>query len=145
MKKFIGILAVCSLCFAGIAAANPALKVRLITEKPHMSQVKWEAFSNNLVKALASNHKGLQQSAMRLIIQYDKQVNVDRAVFDVIRIYRDSEDECMRRMAVVALGKMENAWANDFLKRSVRFERSPVVRSQIRAVLTAQQGRHVPG
>lgn len=109
--------------------ANPATRAALTARQ-------WQAYSRQLTGALASGHDGLQQGALRMIIQYGDDLAFERpAVFDVVRIYRDHANDNLRRMAVVALGQMHDAWALDFLKRSVRFERTPSVRYTILSVL----------
>lgn len=116
-------------------AADPA--ARLQAPAADAAAAQWTAFSENLVHALQSGHDGLQRGALRMIIQHGDRVNVDAAVFDVVRIYRDHDDDNMRRMAVVALGQMDHAWATDFLKRSERFEHSSTIRHTIAAVVNA--------
>jgi hypothetical protein len=72
---------------------------------------------------------------MQLVIKYADRVDVHRARFDVMRLYRDHDDDRVRRMAVVTLGAMKNNWALGFLARSVAFEKDPAVRHTIQAVL----------
>ncbi len=118
-------------------AANPLAGGDPAGSATAMTDAKWESFSKSLVRGLASEHKGLQQSAMRLAIQYAENTDISAAVFDLVKIYRNSDDENMRRMAVVTIGKMQHPWAMDFLARSERFEKSPCVRKQIRLALAA--------
>ena len=98
-------------------------------------EAQWKRFSTNLVEALKSEHAGVQQTAMRYVIQYNDQVSVSEAVFDVMKIYRNDTDDNRRRMAVVALGNMNSDWAIAFLERSEPFEKSEMVAQTIRAVL----------
>ena len=100
-----------------------------------VTKVKWNRFSANLVDALKTGEHALQNAAMRLVIEYGDRVDVDRAKFDIVRIYRDGDDEQARRMAVVALASLDDSWSDDFLQRSVRFERSETLKKTIRAVL----------
>lgn len=103
-----------------------------------LSAAQWQTYAHQLSGALASGHDGLQEGALRMIIQYGDDLSLDRpAVFDVVRIYRNHPDDRMRRMAVVALGRIHDAWALDFLKRSVQFEETPDVRETILSVLDA--------
>ncbi len=95
----------------------------------------WKTFSDNLVEALASENDGFKAGAMRLVIQYGAQLDVDDAAFDLVRIYRDHANERMRRMAVVAIGASGNEWALDFLRRSLRFEKSPAVLHTLASVI----------
>ena len=99
-------------------------------------EAQWRRFSTNLVAALKSEHHGVQQTAMRYVIQYKDQVNVSEAVFDVMKIYRNDADDQRRRMAVVTLGNMNSDWAIKFLERSEPFERSEMVANTIRAIIS---------
>ena len=142
MTRFTTLLTVAVLfaTFATSAFANndDEAKARAALEQAEtaaVSAAQWEAFSDNLVKALKSEHEGLRLSAMQRVIRYGDQVNVDDAVFDVVRLYRDHDNDQVRRMAVVALGEMQNAWAMDLLTRSERYEKSPAVRHTIQSVL----------
>lgn len=101
-----------------------------------LSTAQWHIYGDRLADALASGHEGLCEGALRMTILYGDYLGLQRpAVFNVVRIYRNHKDDRLRRMAVVALGKIQDAWAMDFLKRSVRFEQSPSVRQTILAVL----------
>jgi hypothetical protein len=109
--------------------ANPSARAGLTAQQ-------WQTYAGQLTDALASGHGGLQQGALRMIIQYGDELPLARpAAFDAVRIYRNHPNDDMRRMAVVALGQMHDAWAIDFLKRSARFEEMPRVRATIHAVL----------
>ncbi|GAB5518308.1 MAG: hypothetical protein RhofKO_05590 [Rhodothermales bacterium] len=99
------------------------------------SQAEWSAFSGRLVEALKGDHEGFQQAALQHVIQYRDNVNVDKAAFDIVSIYRNHTDDNMRRMAVVALGAMDNRWAMDYLQRAEGFEKSDAVKATIHAVL----------
>ncbi len=80
-----------------------------------------------------------------MIIFYGDQLDVKASVFDVVRIYRNHEDDRMRRMAVVALGKMQSQWAIGFLTRSLGFEKTPAVRKTMQAVIAAYHAsQHEP-
>lgn len=114
---------------------DPPVLVDPAVTTTDLSTVDWEAFSTNLVHALASDNDGLHVSAMQLIIKYGDRLDVNRARFDVMRLYRDHEDDRVRRMAVVTLGTMQNGWALGFLTRSIDFEKNPAVRHTMQAVL----------
>jgi len=150
MKRYYTLLmgAALALNLAGTSVANPvfsanedeAIKALEASAVRALSESQWDQFSDNLVDALKTSHPGLQQAAMRLVINYSDDLNVEEAVFDVMRIYRDHPDENFRRMAVVTLGSMQSDWAIKFLERSVRFEKSETVRSTIRAVVSEYNG-----
>jgi hypothetical protein len=85
-------------------------------------KVDWELVSENLVIAIQSDNPGLQQAAMRLVIQYADNLDVDDAVLDMMRIYRFSDDSKMRQLALVTLHKIGSEYAMDFAKRNLKFE-----------------------
>lgn len=121
------------------AGAAPApfnnTEVNLTPPPATASTADWNAFSKNLLIAFKSDNDGLQQGALRMVIRYGKQVRVNRAVYDIMHIYREHEDDNVRRMAVVALGKMEHRWAMGFLRLAEEYEKTPEVQRTIRAVL----------
>jgi hypothetical protein len=88
----------------------------------------WEQFSVNLVNAFKIPNEGLHKSAMCMIIRYADKLQVDDAVFDVVRIFRSNKDPKVRQLALVTLHKMQNAWAMDFLRRHYRFEQDETIR-----------------
>ena len=108
----------------------------------YVSQGQWDAFSNNLVSALKSEHDGLKAAAMQMIIRYNNQLEVQDGVFDVVTIYRTHEDMSMRRMALVTLGQMESDWAIGFLERADQFEQSPMLKQTLRAVVAQYHATH---
>lgn len=145
MKNLFSLLVVAflSIGIVGISVAgtesnpdeNDAIEALQASARSANSKVDWTQFSTNLVEALQSSHDGLQQAAMRLVIRHGDNLDVAAAVFDVMRIYRNGDKENLRRMAVVTLANMNSDWALEFLKRSVRFERSKNIRKTIQAVL----------
>lgn len=103
-----------------------------------LTSAEWAAYGERLGDALASGHDGLRQGALRMIIQYGDDLRLRRpAIYDVVRIYRNHDDDDLRRMAVVALGETNDAWAIDLLRRSVRYEKTPRVRHTIISVLAS--------
>lgn len=111
-------------------------RILLETRAATLGAAQIEAISSAVGEALETSHHGLQTSALRLVITYAHDIPFNRTtVFDVVRLYRDHKDDRVRRMAVVALGEMGDAWGNDMLKRSLRFEKSAPVRHTIAAVL----------
>ena len=95
----------------------------------------WSSFSQSVVKAVRSNHEGLRQGGLRMIIRYGHCLSVDSAAREVVAIYRNHPDEGMRQMAVAALGRMDSGWAHGLLERSIAYEQSPVVLRTIRSVV----------
>lgn len=94
------------------------------------TKVNWTAFSRNLVKAIATQNDGLRISALSMIVKYSENLDVDDAVFDIVWIFRNSNDTRVRQLALVTLHKMENSWAMDFLKRNLKFEENETIRNQ---------------
>ncbi|GMQ81879.1 MAG: hypothetical protein BMS9Abin05_1316 [Rhodothermia bacterium] len=109
---------------------------------PALTSLEWSEYGTRLEVALASGHRGLQNSALRLIIAYGENFDLDEsAVFNVMRLYRDGDSTRIRRMAVVALAQIDSEWVMKFLERSVRFEKSDQVRHTILAVLNKRGAR----
>jgi len=144
MKRFATIIAlfalVCTITTGAYAGPDNPEK----DKAKQAEAAKWEAFSENIVHALQSDNEGAKLGALQMVIRYGADLNVDEAIFDVMRLYRDNDDDDVRRMAVVAMGQMKNAWAIGFLRLSKDFEQSPTVRKTIQAVVaqyeTAQGG-----
>ena len=102
--------------------------------------VDWDAVSKNLVTALQSENDGLQQSAMRLIIQYADQVDVDDGVFNMMRLYRHSDDSKVRQLALVTLYKIGDENAMDFVKRNLKYETDKKIIKLSNAILYNYNG-----
>jgi hypothetical protein len=92
------------------------------------NQTDWQLFSKALVKAAKHDNHGVRLGAIQQIAIYGSHLDVDDAVFDVVGVYRNSKNQNERILALSALGKMRNAWAMDFLSRSVPFEKNDRVR-----------------
>ncbi len=108
-----------------------------------LTKAEWSDYSERLKGALMNEQTGLQQSALQNIIRYGSYFDNDKeTVFEIVSIYRNHEDDQMRRMAVVALGELEDAWAMNFLKRAVRFETSPEVAHTTKYVLKNYDGSY---
>lgn len=95
---------------------------------------KWTQFSDNLVVALKSENPGLQQSAMQMVIRYEGRLDVKEAVFDVMRVFRNQDETCVRRLALVALVNMNSDWALGFLERQPRFESNDTIRKHLESI-----------
>ncbi|MDX1546633.1 MAG: HEAT repeat domain-containing protein [Rhodothermales bacterium] len=104
-----------------------------------VSAARWDAFGDRLVQALRDDHDGVRVAAMQLVIRYGDQVDVRRAVNDVLHLYREHDDDDVRRMAVVALGQMNSGRAIGVLRLSEDFEKNEAVQRTIRAVLAAHE------
>ena len=103
-----------------------------------LSEAEWAAYGDALEDALASDNRGVREGALRMVIFYGDALDINRkGAYRLTRIYREDDDDRMRRMAVVALGQIDSAWGLDLLRRSVRYERSPEIRRTMLAVLAA--------
>lgn len=99
------------------------------------NHVDWDAFSHNLVRALVTPNDGLRQSAMRQVIKYGDNLDLNEGVFEIVRMYRTHKDLQVRRLALATLPKTNSKWVMGFLRRAVEFEDSPVLRKQIYFIL----------
>ena len=108
-----------------------------------VSKSIWFHCNERLKKALIAGNSGLQESALHRIIRYGAYLPADKAtVFEVMKIYRNHDDDRMRRMAVIALGELEDAWAMGFLKQAVKFEQNERVAHTIKYVLKNYDGSY---
>lgn len=117
-------------------SADPAVASPKPVDGAARPAFDWDRYGNCICAALSSGHDGLRQGALRMLIMYGDAIEVPRAaVLEVVRMYRDHRDEHVRRMAVVALGRIDDAWALDFLRRSLAYERCPEVLATMQAVI----------
>ncbi|MCH8963058.1 MAG: hypothetical protein IH820_17535 [Bacteroidetes bacterium] len=115
------------------AEAKAAL---VASEAAAIDDATWKAFSTNLVHALKMDNDGVKVAAMQYIIRYGDKLDVGAAVFDVMGIYRNHNDDNVRRMAVVALGRMQSDGAIGFLRLFMEYEKSESVLHTIQAVVS---------
>lgn len=135
--------------FAQLQFTEEALTVHLLDEleqhleqpltRKHISAREWRSYSTHIMQALASDHDGLQQAALRMIILYGANIDVHRDdIVNILKLYREHYDDRLRRMAVVALGQTGDSFALSYLNRSAAFEKSKEVQRTIHAVLASQ-------
>ena len=124
MKK-LGYLLVLLISLSSFAFSN-------VNEK-----VDWSLFSNNLEKSLKSENLGVRLSAMQMIIRYSDKIDVSKGVYDVMREFRNNDDQNVRKLALITLYKMQNDWAIDFLKRQYRFEDNSDIKNKIERIVVA--------
>ena len=96
--------------------------VNVVSAQSTERNIDWDRLSENLVHAIQSDNPGVQQAAMRLVIQYADKVDVTDAVNDLMYIYRYSDNTKERQLALVTLHKIGNEYAMDFAKRNMKFE-----------------------
>ena len=119
--------------FIGCTVA-PALANPLPTPQPSWEAADWQAFSQNLVTALASDNEGVKLSALQLVVHYGDRLDVRAAQFEVAKLFRSHQDQRVRRLAAVACSRMKSPWAMGFLRLSEPFERDAQVRATIRSL-----------
>jgi len=96
---------------------------------------RWDMASRNMVEGLKNGNDGLKQSILQNIIRFGDSLDVNEAIFEIMRIYRNHENEGMRQLALIALHKTNNTWAMTFLERAIKFEKSPKLRKSMCAIL----------
>ncbi|MFN2126864.1 MAG: hypothetical protein ACK2TU_03305 [Anaerolineales bacterium] len=116
----------------------------LYSMNSYAAKNNWESASKSMVWALKSNNDGLKISVLHQIVKYSDSLDVNNAVFDVMRIYRNHPDERIRHLALIALHKMGNNWSMEFLKRRVLFENNPALYKCICAILCDYYGYSEP-
>lgn len=112
-----------------------ALAALTTSEAAAVDAATWNVFSKNLIHALRMDNEGVQVAAMQYVIRYNDRLDVDEAAIDVMRIYRNHDDDNVRRMAVVALSRMQSDTALGFLRLSRDYEKSERVKQTIKAVI----------
>ncbi len=126
------------------AKTEAEVKAALVaSEAAATDDATWKAFSTNLVHALTIDNDGVKVAAMQYVIRYSDQLDVGAAVFDVMRIYRNHNDDNMRRMAVVALGRMQSDGAIGFLRLFMEYEKSESVLHTIQAVVSEYEAAKI--
>ena len=96
----------------------------------------WIDFSNSISEAIMTGNEGEKYAAMRHVVRYGKYLDFSNdVVFEVMRVYRDGEDVGPRKLAVVALGIMNNRWAIEFLDLSSQYETSEDLLDTINSVV----------
>ncbi len=124
MKRFAIFVILIQLCFAST-----------VWSRDQDDKTNWDLFSKNLVKAIQNKNLGLKISALQHVIHHKDNINVDRAVIDIVRLYRSHKDDRVRQLALVTLHAMENDWAIGIIKRDFRFEKSPQIKRIMLAIL----------
>jgi hypothetical protein len=102
-------------------------------EPDQIENINWESMSKKVVQGLASEDISLRTECLQQIITFGDKLDVDDAVFNLVSIYRNSKNEKLRQFAVVALHKINNRWAMDYLKDNLKFENNPTIKRQILA------------
>lgn len=97
---------------------------------------QWKAFGKRLTEALESDNAGVQRSALRLAAFYGDKLQMGRqAAISAVRFYRDDPDPYVRKLAIVAIARINHPWGIDFLTRSIDHENSEDLEQLIRGSL----------
>jgi hypothetical protein len=103
----------------------------------------WKSYGERLTEALESENAGVQQSALRMAAYYGDKLQMGRrAAISAVRLYRDDRDPKIRKMAVVAIARINHPWGIDFLTRSIEFEDSTDIERTIRHALQEQEAKN---
>lgn len=102
---------------------------------PERSPEFWDMYSKNLVRCLKEGNEGIKYAALQRIVSYGEKLDVNDAVFEIMRIYRNDKNPKARQLALSALNKMNNEWAIGFLKLHVKHEENPQLKRQIYAMI----------
>jgi hypothetical protein len=99
------------------------------------TETDWEAFSVNLEKALKSGHPGLQQSAMQRIIAYGDKLSIDDGVYYIGRIFCYGTDAQERRLALIALAKINTMRSMGYIYKGMVSENNDSIKKQSCCIL----------
>ena len=97
---------------------------------------QWKAFGLRLTEAMESDNEGVQRSALRLAAYHGDRLQMGRAAtISAVKFYRDHPDPYVRKLAVVAIARINHPWGIDFLTRSLAYEDSSGVEKVMRSML----------
>ncbi len=103
----------------------------------------WKSFSKQLVKSVKSENEGVRISAMQQIIRFSDSVKVTSARYVVMEKFLTAKDRGVRQLALVTLYKIGNWFDMGYLQLHYPYEKDPVLKHQIAAILIAK-GREIP-
>jgi len=136
MRKNLLSLLMCCCCLALAATAPAVAQQDAMKSDTMLTASQWAQFSKNLREAIMSDNLGAKTGALGQIIRYGQYLQFQElTVFEVMRLYRDSDDPKVRRMAVVALGNMNNRWAIEFLDMLSRYESDETIKRTMERVV----------
>ncbi len=98
-------------------------------------QTDWQAYSTNLVKAIKKGNPGLQQSAMQRAIQYGDNLDVSEASYEIGRIFGFNQNPTVRRLAMIALHKINTEKSMYYLQKYLPKETNESVKKQANSIL----------
>ena len=104
---------------------------------------QWESFNESIIKNLSSENEGVREGALKQIAYYGDYMDFpELTVFEVMRMYRDSDDQQTQRLAIVALGNMGSRWAIEFLDMLAPYESNPTLQKTMEDVVKAGRAKH---
>lgn len=110
-----------------------------------VNRVDWKRYGENLGQALESGNWGLQRSALQMIIQKGDRLNYKSCAIQVLNVYLTHEHEGFRQLALVALHKIQNAWALEYLRTRIGHEKSPRLKRLMGLILTEYDAKKKRG
>lgn len=126
-----------------MALADVSTILESETERSALSSEEWKDFGRRITEALESDNEGVQRSALRLSAYYGDKLQMGRqAAISAVRLYRDNPDPNVRRLAVVAIARINHPWGIDFLTRSLAYEDSAGVEKLMRNALQEVSQEH---
>ncbi|NOX88196.1 MAG: hypothetical protein GXO77_04155 [Calditrichaeota bacterium] len=103
----------------------------------------WKKFSKQLVKSVKSENEGVRISAMQQIIRFSDSVKVTNARYAVMKNFLSAKDHGVRQLALITLYKIGNWFDMGYLQLHYPYEKDPLLKRQIAAILIAK-GRRIP-
>ena len=79
---------------------------------------------------------------MQLIIRYSDKIDVTDGVFDVMREFRNNDDQNIRKLALITLYKMNDNWAIEFLKMQHQYEENQDIKNKIEHIVYAYENNN---
>lgn len=98
-------------------------------------QVDWEAFSTNLEVALRTAHPGLERSAMQQVIKYADKLTLEDGVYRIGRIFCYGTDARERRLALVALARINSLKSMAYIYNGLVTEGSKSIVKQGKGII----------
>jgi hypothetical protein len=104
--------------------------------QPAHGSTNWEAFSINIEHSIKNGNLGVQQSALLHIVKYGEKLNVQGALDDVIKLYKNGQDEKTRELALLAIFRIDNKTALELLNERVQEEFDTIMQEKLNKYLT---------
>lgn len=123
LSRLWALVLVCA--FVGTASAN------ILDTDPVVradTETNWEQYSRILTDGIRSDNDGIRDAAMRLALQYADSVDISGATIDLMRIYRDSNDVQLRKMAAITLASIGTNLVEGYLRNCEEFEKDESVK-----------------